>query len=178
MAYGVDNMKDVHELFLEAYREYPNQDTEGYIPERGSFKTGFLAGYKAIQDRVRDQKSMSNAEKMLLAKKKYRNCDFPLDEACFDIVALRESNEILSKKCRELEQSINLTNIHGYAPEGLHKIFKKLESNNKKLRECVEFYANNETSWEKGKIIPQDKDRLSCGGKLARQTLKELDEEN
>ena len=43
-----------------------------------------------------------------------------------------------------LKQSINLMNINGYAPEILHKFLTELETENKKLREALEFYAENE----------------------------------
>jgi hypothetical protein len=36
-----------HEAFKAAYAEFPSQDSEGYLPDRGSFKTGFLMGWDA-----------------------------------------------------------------------------------------------------------------------------------
>lgn len=32
------------EAFKRAWENYPSQDNEGYQPDRGSFKSGFLAG--------------------------------------------------------------------------------------------------------------------------------------
>lgn len=32
------------EAFKRAWENYPSQDNEGYRPDRGSFKSGFLAG--------------------------------------------------------------------------------------------------------------------------------------
>ena len=44
--------------FQEAFRQYPTQDNEGYIPDRGGFKCGWFAAYHyyAVQDmrRIRD----------------------------------------------------------------------------------------------------------------------------
>ena len=64
-------------------------------------------------------------------------------------------------------------------------IIDKLRKENEKLKKCVEFYADQHTSWEDDKIIPQDRDIIDCknkqgdyvvraGGKRARQCLKEI----
>jgi len=50
-------------------------------------------------------------------------------------------------------------------------LYEKLQAENKKLRECVEFYANNFNYSINGKINILD------GGKQARQCLKELEGE-
>ena len=53
----------------------------------------------------------------------------------------------------------------------------KLKSENKKLRECVEFYADT-NNWSYQQIIDDISEVNGSleGGKLARKTLKEIDE--
>lgn len=34
-----------HDAFLKAYSEYPSQDNEGYVPDRGGFKAGFMVAW-------------------------------------------------------------------------------------------------------------------------------------
>lgn len=59
---------------------------------------------------------------------------------------------------------------------------ERLEAENAKLKECVEFYART-SSWNcYGSIIPEDQWFVekwfeTIGGKRARRVLKELDEE-
>jgi len=59
---------------------------------------------------------------------------------------------------------------------------KKLQSENSKLRECVEFYAKTETWDADGWVVnsdiyaPWDKFGVMVGGKRARQVLKELED--
>jgi len=62
------------------------------------------------------------------------------------------------------------------------KTIGRLEAENKLLEECRAFYANKETSWELGKIIPQDREEFPSmprgyrlGGKLARETAKKIE---
>ena len=57
-------MKSRHELFKEAYDNFPSMDNEGYVPERGAFKCGFSTGFDAgyqraveiLEEVVRDPK--------------------------------------------------------------------------------------------------------------------------
>lgn len=85
-----------------------------------------------------------------------------------------EDNQIYSARlCRivdeveELEQQINLLSIHGYAPEELHKVFKDLQDENKRLREALEFYAYPKH---------EDGDRAYIFGHEAREALRKIDE--
>ncbi|MDB4330220.1 hypothetical protein N9948_00635 [bacterium] len=48
----IDKVKTCHEEFLEAYSEFPSQDTEGYIPDRGSFKTGWVMSWNIQQEKI------------------------------------------------------------------------------------------------------------------------------
>lgn len=36
--------KNTHEAFKRAWENYPSQDNEGYLPDRGGFKCGWYAG--------------------------------------------------------------------------------------------------------------------------------------
>lgn len=37
--------KSVHDKFRTAWENYPSQDNEGYVPDRGGFKCGYLMGH-------------------------------------------------------------------------------------------------------------------------------------
>lgn len=54
---------DKHEEFKRAYADYPSQDNEGYVPDRGGFKAGFGAAWnllmpkiKAAQDEIQEMR--------------------------------------------------------------------------------------------------------------------------
>lgn len=36
--------KKIEDAFKQAYADVPSQDNEGYVPDRGSFKCGFVLG--------------------------------------------------------------------------------------------------------------------------------------
>jgi hypothetical protein len=45
-----------HEEFLKAYADYPSQDNEGYVPDRGGFKAGFGAAWERLAAEVQTLK--------------------------------------------------------------------------------------------------------------------------
>ena len=45
-------MESCHEKFLESYNNYPSQDNEGYVPNRGGFKAGFYEAYRLQQEKI------------------------------------------------------------------------------------------------------------------------------
>jgi hypothetical protein len=49
-------------LFQQDYSKYPNQDTEGYSPDRGSFKTGWFMCYHRFQFL---EQQLEDAEKVI-----------------------------------------------------------------------------------------------------------------
>lgn len=59
--------------------------------------------------------------------------------------------------------------------------FSKLRKQNKKLKEALRFYAD-ENSWDDRIILMSDESETNihdyCGGKRARNILKEIEEEN
>lgn len=40
------------ELFKKTWEDYPNQDNEGYIPDRGGYKCGFFAAWEILTERL------------------------------------------------------------------------------------------------------------------------------
>jgi hypothetical protein len=53
-----------YKAFLKAYSDYPSQDNEGHVPDRGSFKAGFLAALeytKTESVRLRESLEWQNA---------------------------------------------------------------------------------------------------------------------
>lgn len=41
-----------HQAFKEAWENYPSQDNEGYVPDRGGFKSGFLCAWDQQQTKI------------------------------------------------------------------------------------------------------------------------------
>lgn len=44
-----DRLEDKHLEFKRAYDDYPSQDNEGYVPDRGGFKAGFFAAWNLLE---------------------------------------------------------------------------------------------------------------------------------
>lgn len=42
-----------HQAFKEAWENYPSQDNEGYLPERGGFKCGWFAALRYRDDEIK-----------------------------------------------------------------------------------------------------------------------------
>lgn len=42
--------------FQEAFNDYPSQDNEGFVPERGGFKCGFSSAWHRQEERIRSEK--------------------------------------------------------------------------------------------------------------------------
>lgn len=74
---GVKIMSDIHKGFIEALGNYPSQDNEGWIPERGSFKAGFYEGYRyceksksVMEEEIKKLKTqLEEANKLILSAK-------------------------------------------------------------------------------------------------------------
>jgi hypothetical protein len=93
---------------------------------------------------------------------------------------LEDRNQTLVAKIEALNQ-VN---------DGLHLLLKEYEAKNKILKEALQFYAR-EKNWldegfinYDGTIDPSDMEKIhnhngeyDCGGKLARQVLKEIENE-
>lgn len=43
---------ECHEKFKEAWRDYPSQDNEGYVPDRGGFKCGWYIAWREQQEKI------------------------------------------------------------------------------------------------------------------------------
>ncbi len=41
-----------YDEFIKAYDEYPSQDNEGFIPDRGGFKCGFMSAWDVRQKEI------------------------------------------------------------------------------------------------------------------------------
>ena len=39
----------MHEEFQKAFNDYPSQDNEGHVPDRGGFKAGFFAAWHLLE---------------------------------------------------------------------------------------------------------------------------------
>lgn len=46
------NLENMHTEFKRAYDDYPSQDNEGYVPDRGGFKAGFFAAWNLLVGEV------------------------------------------------------------------------------------------------------------------------------
>lgn len=55
------------EAFKQAWLDYPSQDNEGYVPERGSFKCGWFAGaaWQAERDKAELERYKNDADRSL-----------------------------------------------------------------------------------------------------------------
>lgn len=47
-----NRLEDKHTEFKRAYDDYPSQDNEGYVPDRGGFKAGFFAAWNLLVGEV------------------------------------------------------------------------------------------------------------------------------
>lgn len=52
---------DKFEEFKRAYAAYPSQDTEGYVPERGSFKAGFMSAWRILEAQLSGNSGQLNS---------------------------------------------------------------------------------------------------------------------
>jgi hypothetical protein len=43
---------DKFDAFRSAYADYPYQDSEGWVPDRGSFKAGFMAAWSVFENEI------------------------------------------------------------------------------------------------------------------------------
>jgi hypothetical protein len=106
---------------------------------------------------------------------------------------MNEQDEKAFEECKECDQSVGYTCV-GCEIEKLFLKIKKLEEQNKKLRECVEFYASPDnyflTTHQRPRVqsgqrvlTVNDMNQIEThifpvGGKRARQCLKEIGVEN
>lgn len=69
------------EEFQKAYDDVPSQDNEGYVPERGSFKTGFSRAWHLQQQNIyaRDQSLKEAREEIEGLKRKIDKADKTLE---------------------------------------------------------------------------------------------------
>ncbi len=69
-----DNLRE----FRDSYSEYPTQDGEGWLPDRGSFKAGFFACYHKLNplreaEREKVEKLRNRITGMILSLKIHGN---------------------------------------------------------------------------------------------------------
>ena len=89
--------ESLHEAFLSAFNDYPNQDTEGWVPDRGSFKTGFMLGWKHQADKYEAKieklesenqnikQQVKEANEVISKMELEHDCPPPTDSAgCYD----------------------------------------------------------------------------------------------
>ena len=137
-----------------------------------------------------------NGDEIVIKSWKYA-CDYKQKE----IDELEKDKDYLCKKMEnmrdiykeflknEVKQTSHGISVTKYNKELVRREFEKLQAENAKLRECVEFYANRR-SWKSNgmpsgggnkiaiQIIKEDHETPALstyGGKRARQVLKELD---
>jgi hypothetical protein len=51
----VPEYKESFDAFKQAWLDYPSQDNEGYVPDRGGFKSGWLSCYHWMTDKMGHQ---------------------------------------------------------------------------------------------------------------------------
>ncbi len=87
-------------------------------------------------------------------------------------------------RCIECRSKGDCYDWCGISPEEIYDDYENLKLENKKLRECVEFYAD-EKNYLEGDVnclnvvkycdVEEKADLWGCAGKRARQCLKELE---
>lgn len=89
--------KNTYHAFLSAFHEYPTQDNEGYIPDRGSFKSGFLAGAKFERERkdVSIREALEKLPEHSLRSKSYfcPFCKVKIDDGTYCVPCLDKSED-------------------------------------------------------------------------------------
>jgi hypothetical protein len=88
------NLKQIKDAARQAFRDQQLQDTEGGVPDAGSFCAGFLAGFRHIESAFNDRCKV--IEMQLEDKKKLEEENKKLREALEYIQSNTESSYIFN----------------------------------------------------------------------------------
>lgn len=82
-----------HEEFLKAYNDYPTQDNEGFVPNRGGFKCGFGAAWDIQQKEI----NQLRGDRMLTEAKLQKIRDYVAKGLILDPVDLQIAKDLLGE---------------------------------------------------------------------------------